>query len=663
MSNPTSFQDNLFHHARWRRNLGAALERYSTWRKQYSLDDPNSTNTLLGMIENLSSDRVTLAFVAEFSRGKSELINALFFGETGIRLLPSTAGRTTMSPTELFYDENEGSYIRLLAIETRLEETPLNALKQEPQRWKQINFDPNAPDQMQEAFKELVAVKQVTKAEAVQLGLFDERLAAEYGVENSTHIEIPRWRHALISFPHPLLKEGLTILDTPGLNALGSEPELTLNMLPNAQAIIFVIAADTGVTKSDMEMWTHHVNKATKAGRQGLAIAMNKIDLMWDEMTSEGNYLEAIQSQVAITAKTLGVSEDFIFPVSAKQALLAKIRNEPDLIQRSRIDEIEKYLAQDIIQQRQKILMDSIEKDIGFLVTESFNLVEHNYAKSSKQLAELKQLDFDNKEMIANLVKDTQQQQEIYLDNIAQFKQSREEFALQFSALTKALSPKRVELLIKASKHEISKSLTTHGMKQTMRKLFDDLRELLQDCVESTQATQAMVKKIHKQFHDDYGFQEIEPKLFKIDSYQATLEQLFDDGEDFRKSTRITLTEQSLVVKKLYDTLIFKAYDIINLANKDAKTWGRNVLSPLMHQIIAYKKQLEDRMVVLGSSIESKENLAENLGRLDKELNLIITQRNELNAIVKEIEGETSLFTKNASFLINDISRSYVDFL
>ena len=661
--NSTTFQDNLFSHSRWRRNLAKALEDYKSWRNTYGLDDTNSSNTLLSIIEAFSSDRVTLAFVAEFSRGKTELINSLFFAETGVRLLPSTAGRTTMSPTELFYDEVGGSYIRLLAIETRLEDAPLNVLKSNPARWKQINFDPNSSDQMQEVFKELIAVKRVPKADAMKLGLFDDRLAAELGLENADYVEIPQWRHALISFPHPLLKEGLAILDTPGLNALGSEPELTLSMLPSAQAIIFVIAADTGVTKSDMEMWTNHVNKATKAGRQGLAVVMNKIDLMWDDMTTDGNYQKSIQSQIAVTAKTLGISADFIFPVSAKQALLAKIKNDSALLERSKISDIEQYLAEDIIQQRQKILMGVIENDIGFLVTESFNLVENNYAKSFKQLEELKQLDFDNKDMIAKLVIDTKKQQTAYLDNLAQFKNSRDAFALQFSALMKALSPLRVEILIKSSKYEIGKSLTTHGMKQSMRKLFDDLRDLLNDCVESTQATQDLVKKIHKQFHDDYGFQEIEPKLFQIETYQSSLEQLFDDGEEFRKSTKITLTEQSLVVKKLYDTLIIKAYNIIATANTDAKTWGRNVMSPLMHQIMAYKKQLEDRLVVLNSSIESKENLKHNLERLDKELVLIIKQRNELNSIVKEIEGETSVFRKSASFLINDISRSYVDFL
>ena len=37
-------------------------------------------------------------------------------------------------------------------------------------------------------------------------------------------VEISQWRHAIINLPHPLLKQGLVILDTPGLNAIGTEP-------------------------------------------------------------------------------------------------------------------------------------------------------------------------------------------------------------------------------------------------------------------------------------------------------------------------------------------------------------------------------------------------------------------------------------------------------
>ena len=51
-------------------------------------------------------------------------------------------------------------------------------------------------------------------------------------------------------FPHPLLKQRFDHRrHTQVLNAIGTEPELTLNLIPNAHAVLFILAADTGVTK------------------------------------------------------------------------------------------------------------------------------------------------------------------------------------------------------------------------------------------------------------------------------------------------------------------------------------------------------------------------------------------------------------------------------
>jgi hypothetical protein len=65
--------------------------------------------------ERLREDRLNVAFVAEFSRGKSELINAIFFADYGDRMLPSSAGRTTMCPTELLYDAGQTARHRIAA--------------------------------------------------------------------------------------------------------------------------------------------------------------------------------------------------------------------------------------------------------------------------------------------------------------------------------------------------------------------------------------------------------------------------------------------------------------------------------------------------------------------------------------------------------------------
>lgn len=634
------FKEQLHEYSQWRDDIVQAIEMYREWRNRYNLSDAHSTDTILNVLSGLNNDRVTLAFAAEFSRGKTELINALFFAESGVRLLPSSAGRTTMCPTELFYDET-GSYIRLLNIESRLEDVSLVEYKQKPDRWTQIDLDCDSPTQMQEAFKELISVKKVSKEEANKLGLWNEREAAELGLLDADEVEIPCWRHALISFPHDLLKEGLCILDTPGLNALGTEPELTLNMLPSAQAIIFVLAADTGVTKSDLEMWRSHISAARGSGKQGLAVVMNKIDAMWDDLAGEAGYEASIISQTKKTASILGVDQRLIFPVSAKQALLAKIKSNTELLDKSRLQGLETYLSDDILSQRRDILKETVARNIGFLVRESLSLTESRYKNSVSQLDEFKKVDFENADMTGKLMAETRDRQNAYLANVENFQASRRVFSVQAKMLVDSLAKERIDEVIYHTRQDMAKSLTTFGMKQNIRKLFDELRDLLQDAVDTTNETRRLVKAIHKKFRDEYGFKEIEPQLFSIKQYQFELEQIFEEGELFRSSAKTTMTEQSLVVKKLYSTIIMKARVVLRQAHKDASIWSNSVLSPLMHQIKDHKKQIESRLQMLRKISGSKESIADSIANLEAELGPIKQQYMELKTILKamQIEG------------------------
>lgn len=632
------FKEQMHEYSLWRAKLVQAIEMYHQWRNRYGMKDTYSSDTILNILNGLQSDRITLAFVAEFSRGKTELINALFFAETGVRLLPSSPGRTTMSPTELFHDETGGSYIRLLNIESRLEDISLAEFKRNSDRWTQIELDCNSPTQMQEAFKELVSTKLVDRNLADKLGLWNEREAAEQGIVNPEKVEIPCWRHALISFPHPLLKQGLSILDTPGLNALGTEPELTLSMLPSAQAIVFVLAADTGVTKSDLEMWNNHVCHNRGGSKQGLAVVMNKIDAMWDDLADENGYEDSIRSQIKTSAAILKVNENVIFPVSAKQALLAKVKNDGALLEKSHIACLETYLADDVLNQRKNMLLGTITRDIGFLVNESSNLTNNSLENAIAQLEEFKKIDFQNQDMTGKLMAETRDRQTVYMANVENFQASRRIFAIQAQTLIDSFAKDKMDHIIKTTKHDMAKSLTTYGMKQNMRKLFDELRDLLQDSVDITNETRRLVKVIHKKFRDEHGFKEIEPQLFSIKQYQIELEQIFDEGEAFRASAKTTMSEQSVVINKLYSTLIAKARNILRQAHTDAITWSNGVLTPLMHQIKDHKKQIEGRLQMLRKINESKGSIIENIASLEVELEPLKRQRDELTAIMKAMQ-------------------------
>ncbi len=285
-----------------RSRLASAITDYAQWLDRQHGFDAERTMRLSDIANGLRKDHLVVAFVAEFSRGKTELINALFFADHGQRLLPSDVGRTTMCPTELYFNPEEPACLGLLPIETRNREETLGRLLHMPEKWSRLALNPDDPRQLQEALRKLTETKMVPAVDAIELGLWNnEDPADRHRLRPDGTVEIPAWRYARVNFPHPLLRAGLTILDTPGLNALGAEPELTLSILPNAHAVIYLLATDTGVTRSDLEIWQKHVYRQSNYH----VAVLNKIDMLWDELKSESEIRAAIERQAAETAQVL----------------------------------------------------------------------------------------------------------------------------------------------------------------------------------------------------------------------------------------------------------------------------------------------------------------------------------------------------------------------
>ena len=304
----------------WRDAVSARISAMRDWLGAQAISDAESDLRLKQLLDRLHEDTLNVAFVAEFSRGKSELINAIFFSDYKQRVLPTSAGRTTMCPTELFYDATRRPSLRLLPIHTRAQMGTIADFKNEESEWQEVPLNIDSADEMSVALMRLADTVKVSGEDAERYGLLDPNdLETVRNLAQDGVLEIPRWRHALINFPHPLLMQGLVILDTPGLNAIGTEPELTLNLLPNAHAVLFLLAADTGVTQSDIEIWRNHIAPVQGASR-GRLVVLNKIDGLWDELKSPSQINAEIDKQVATCAKLLDIPASQIYPVSAQKA-------------------------------------------------------------------------------------------------------------------------------------------------------------------------------------------------------------------------------------------------------------------------------------------------------------------------------------------------------
>ena len=242
----------------WKLSIANEIKRYRLWLHEQGLSSVDLDDRLARALRAFTTDRILLALVGEFSRGKTELINAILGRHYKMRLFPTRIGRTTMCPTEVFYDPQAAApYIKLLPIQTRSSATPLSSYRRQLEHWAHLDLDLTSTQSIQRAFEEVAKTREVTTQVAESLGFEVQFL--ESSSKKAGYVHIPAWRHALINIDHPLLRMGLSIIDTPGLNAIGLEPELTLSFLPEAHALLFVLSADCGVTASDFSIWNNHV--------------------------------------------------------------------------------------------------------------------------------------------------------------------------------------------------------------------------------------------------------------------------------------------------------------------------------------------------------------------------------------------------------------------
>jgi hypothetical protein len=607
----TTFKQNFSAYAQWKARLSHTVEEYRDWLEKQGLLTPEAQQKTGRALKTLQSDRLTIAFVAEFSRGKTELINAIFFADYGRRLLPSSAGRTTMCPTELLWDdERNESYLRLLPIETRVREGSVSDLKKDAQHWVHYPLDVQSPAQMESTLRELIQTKGVSADEAARLGLYSEEQQQDGTAANRDgKVEIPRWRHAVISFPHALLKQGLVILDTPGLNALGSEPELTLSTLPKAQAVLFLLAADTGVTRSDLEIWQHHIKGFQSSRRRGLVVVLNKIDTLWDDLKAEQQIQRVIAQQKSSTAKILGIDENAIFPISAHKGLLAKVKKNQPLLHRSALDDLENFLARDMLRERQEIVLDTVESQVGQLIENNRSLVSQQLHNVKRQLTELEELRDKSDDVIQHLLKKTRDEQGKYLESIARFQTNRGELQNEAKKLRTLLDLAKIEQLMQQTYHDMLHSWTTHGMKKSMKFLFDELRRAMQAITTRSEQTRKMVRLIYQRFQNELGFTNLQPQRISTMKFRVDLELLHQEAEAFRKSPSLAMTEQSYVVKRFYQAMVGRARNIFFELNQTLDEWLSHAMDPLVNQIHEHKEMMEKRLENLQKIGRSKSTL------------------------------------------------------
>ncbi|NIA00015.1 dynamin family protein [Massilia sp. CCM 8734] len=577
----------------WRQDVAMALEKYQGWVTAAELTDAATEQRIARALARLADDRLSVAFVAEFSRGKSELINAIFFADYGQRILPSAAGRTTMCPTELMYDPAFPPCIRLLPIETRASNLSTSDYRDDPAAWTVLPLALDAGEEMHETFKQVSMTKHVKVEEAKRYGLFDETdpdVAAT--LDDNGMIEISLWRHAIINFPHPLLKQGLVILDTPGLNAIGTEPELTLNLIPNAHAVLFILAAETGVTKSDIEVWRTHIGAG--AGR---IVVMNKIDAMWDELKTEDENDAEIERQQTTVAHMLALEPRQVFPVSAQKALVGKINGDMALLEKSRLGALEAALFNELIPAKQDIIRKQLSDDLNAVVGTQQATIGARIRDIVEQLQELKSLRGKNQGVIAHMMRRVEVEKKEFDGSLFKLQGTRAVFARLSTELYTTLGMDIVHKEIAAVREAMAASrFVTTGIRGPVKHFFDQARANLDISNRKIAEISEMMEMMYRKFAAEHGLSLAVPMTLSLDKYRKEIDAIEEVYVKQFGTTTLLITSRDAVIERFFDSIASRVRRSYRAANADVEAWLKVIMSPLEAQIRQHKDQLKHRL-------------------------------------------------------------------
>ena len=630
----TSFNDQFDQHGIWRREFALRLKLLSEWLRDHELLDSSVEERLRRLETQMRSDKVMVAFVAEFSRGKSELINAIFFAGYKRRIMPASAGRTTMCPTELGYDGDVPPCLRLLPIETRVQPQALMEWRMVPEKWVRVDLDVNDPAQLAQAFEKVAEVRHVTIEDAKALGFWrDEEIQDNPLVRADGLVEVPRWRHALINIAHPLLKQGLVILDTPGLNAIGAEPELTVNLIPQAHAVVFILAADTGVTKSDLAIWREHLISESDSADSRLVV-LNKIDTMWDSLSTPAQVQAQIDRQRATSAEILGLRLEQVIAVSAQKGLVAKVNNDAALLQASQLPLLERALSQGVLGQRQKILQQGVTSGIGDLKVEAGRSINIRRRDLAEQMLELKGLRGKNTSVIRHMRARIEQEQgefdisgaKIHAVRSVHLKLLREVFDLL------GTSQLKVEMA------ELTSALRQRGIKLGVRRAytltFDRLRAALQKAQATSADIQSMLTGTFRQLNAEYGFSLQAPKEPDLARYARDLELVERSHNQYLSVANSLRLAQPEFADRLVRALGTRLRVVYESALAEVELWNKSAAAQL-------DAQLRERRRNFGRRLEAIERIQQAASGLDDRIAEIRSQE----VAVDELDSKLSELT------------------
>jgi biopolymer transport protein ExbB/TolQ len=138
------------------------------------------------------------------------------------------------------------------------------------------------------------------------------------------------------------------------------------------------------------------------------------------------------------------------------------------------------------------------------------------------------------------------------------------------------------------------------------------------------------METVYDRFQAEHGLANIHPRKFSTARFHREIETLTDRHDFFIRGISMVMTEQKVLVKRYYDTVMSKVREVFERANRDVEDWIRSVMSPLESEIREHQGQLRRRLESMRRISRTGDSLEERMEEM-KYMRLSVQEQREQN--------------------------------
>lgn len=292
------------------------------------LNMSSASENLNKLSKKVNNDTFKIQVIGTFSNGKSTVINSLL----GEEVLPAYALPTTAVINEVKYGDNKEA---ILYFRNPLPENLPASLSVKALEHMKKHGMKNIPPLH-------ISYNEIEDYVVIPMGEDPKEMLLESPYEK---VEL--------FWPLPMLKEGVEIIDSPGLNESDTRARVTMDYLSKADAILFVLAADHLCSKDEMEFVENFLNAY---GFTDPFFVVNRFDLIQER--EKDRVIKFAEMKLA------GFTTNPIYCISAQKALDGLVKHDAGLIEESRITPFVTHLTNFLTKDKGKIKLSQPAREL-----------------------------------------------------------------------------------------------------------------------------------------------------------------------------------------------------------------------------------------------------------------------------------------------------------